>query len=398
MHFFTSININYLPKARVLAHSLKRYQPKSRFTLVLCERADSISFDLDAEPFDQVLFVSDLDIPVVNLDAWMFTHTVVELCTAVKPFAFHILFLRELDDTVVYLDPDIKVFDNLDFLDELLSVSGVVITPHLLSPVPSQDEVITHEISCLKHGTYNLGFLAVHRMRGAHFLDWWKARLLHFCYDEISKGLFTDQRWIDLAPSLFEEVHILRDTSCNVASWNISMRSVTLAENGMYLVDGSPLKFFHFSGYDSGTHDAILSRYAADNKALKDMSKAYYSEQEANGQTQYRSLPWSLGIYRDGTPITQTQRLVYHRRPDLAEKYPDPYSVEDPQGNYIDWYRENNIDGDDEIESYSEERLRLILRSSRREMRDIKNSTTYGLVTKIVHMAKRLGIRKPGAR
>lgn len=397
MHFFTSVNINYLPKARVLAHSLKRYQPTSRFTLVLSERADSISLDLDAEPFDQVLFVNDLDIPVVNLDAWMFTHTVVELCTAVKPFAFHALFLREADDTIVYLDPDIKVFDNLDFLDELLSVSGVVITPHLLSPAPTEDEVIAHEISCLKHGTYNLGFLALHRERGARFLDWWKARLLHYCYDEISKGLFTDQRWIDLAPSLFDEVHILRNTGCNVASWNVSMRRVTLAESGAYLVDGTPLKFFHFSGYDSGTHDAILDRYVTGNKALVDMSATYSAELGANGQAHYQSLQWSLGQYRDGRSITRTQRRAYRDGPGLVEQYPDPYSVSNPQGDYLTWYLEH-IDAGDDIEVLSDERVRRELRSVRRELSDIKNSTTYGSVRKVLDTAKRLGIRKPETR
>jgi glycosyltransferase involved in cell wall biosynthesis len=60
--------------------------------------------------------------------------------------------------------------------------------------------------------------------------------------------MFTDQRWIDLVPSLFEH-HILKDPGYNVAYWNLHERDVAWTGDG-FVVNGRPLTFFHFSGYD----------------------------------------------------------------------------------------------------------------------------------------------------
>ena len=38
--------------------------------------------------------------------------------------------------------------------------------------------------------------------QGRRFIDWWADRLRQFCYDEVPNGLFTDQRWVDLAPGV----------------------------------------------------------------------------------------------------------------------------------------------------------------------------------------------------
>ncbi len=56
---FTSIAANYLPKARVLARSIKRVAPDAHFCLMLVDDAPH-HFDLDSEPFDSVLSLSDL--------------------------------------------------------------------------------------------------------------------------------------------------------------------------------------------------------------------------------------------------------------------------------------------------------------------------------------------------
>src|SRR5262249_20641383 len=42
MHFFTSITTNYLPKARVLATSVKRFHPKAVFHLVCSDSLDDV--------------------------------------------------------------------------------------------------------------------------------------------------------------------------------------------------------------------------------------------------------------------------------------------------------------------------------------------------------------------
>jgi len=327
MHFFTSINLHYLAKARVLASSVKRQHPDSTFTLMLCERPGHFALDLSAEPFDQVLHVNALSIPAPHLEAWIFGHSVVELCTAVKPFAMRELMRRGKDDIVVYLDPDIQVFSPLDFIAESLKQKGVLLTPHLLEPVPLEEEIHLHEISCLKHGVFNLGFVAAHKDRGLRFVDWWCDRLLHFCRADIPQGLFTDQRWVDLSPAFFEEVLILRDTACNVASWNVSRRHVTRTADGGYLVNGQPLKFFHFSGFDAGTHDKIIQLLQPENQALRTLTEEYRALLCQHGQDTLPDSSWSYGHFDNGRKITGRMRRAYRDSHRMQQQIPAPFAA-----------------------------------------------------------------------
>ena len=57
----------------------------------------------------------------------------------------------------------------------------------------------------------------------------------------------------------YTRVHIVRDTSYNVAYWNLDHRDLTYID-GTYLVDGQPLHFFHFSGY-SPNAPYLLSKH-----------------------------------------------------------------------------------------------------------------------------------------
>ena len=66
----------------------------------------------------------DLDIP--DWRPWAFCHSMVELCTAVKPFMLKQLLAREDCDAVVYLDPDICVFSPLPEIAERLQTDRIV--------------------------------------------------------------------------------------------------------------------------------------------------------------------------------------------------------------------------------------------------------------------------------
>ena len=198
-HLFTSITANYLPKARVLAHSAKQQSADICFHVLLC---DDYPADADqaAEPFDSIIDVNEL--PIVELEPWLFGHTVVEMCTAVKAIGFLEIARRFSAKKLFYFDPDIVIFSGLEGLIERLNQHSILLTPHQTMPEKSLDAVIDNEIGSLKYGVFNLGFLGVRTSEEGHrFLNWWAERLRYFCHDDIAGGLFTDQRWIDLAPA-----------------------------------------------------------------------------------------------------------------------------------------------------------------------------------------------------
>jgi len=339
MHFFTSITSNYLPKARVLAKSVKKHNPDAVFHLVLSDKPPE-GFNITNEPFDSLILIENLNIP--DLDSWIFKHSVVELCTAVKGPAFVKIFETTQAEKVIYFDPDIVVLHNLKNLSDILDKSSVILTPHQIVPDTTDDAIIDNEICSLKHGVYNLGFLAVRRSEnGLNFLHWWRDRLLKFCYDDIPNGLFTDQKWIDLAPAFFDDIFILRDKTCNVATWNLTHRKVYADEDNALFIEGSPVKFFHFSGFDSGDQEIMLKKYAADNNALFNFRKWYIQELENAGQQEFGKIPCCYSFYSNGEKITNEHRRLYRSRLDLIQAFPKPALVnETDKICYFYWLKE----------------------------------------------------------
>ena len=47
-----------------------------------------------------------------------------------------------------------------------------------------------------------------------------------------AEGMHYDQRWLDLAPAFFDDVHIMRDAGCNIAHWNLPERDAHLGAKG----------------------------------------------------------------------------------------------------------------------------------------------------------------------
>lgn len=341
MHFYTSININYLPKARILAKSVKQFCPGSKFSLIFSDVIPK-AVDPAQEPFDEIITVMDLGIPVENIHLWIYEHSVVELCTAVKGQAL-VRFLENGIEKVVYLDPDIALFQNLDCLSQLLNEHDVVLTPHVTIPEETDLGIKDNEICALKHGTFNFGFFAVKNSEnGLAFARWWRDRLIDFCYDNIPEGIFTDQRWGDLAPSLFDGVYLWKDAGCNVATWNISHRTIT-KKNEQFYVNGSPLKFYHFSGFDSGSQATMLDRYSEGNSALYELRQWYILRQKEEEQERYEKYPSAYNFYDNNEVITKAERELFRSRKDIIDYFAqtNPHVV-NQERSYYHWYRDKS--------------------------------------------------------
>src|SRR5262249_10868875 len=223
---------------------VREHSPETVRIVVLVDRPDGY-FDPRREDF-QIILSEDLGIPHSR---WFhFKYTLLELSTAVKPYAIeHILGSGEVD-RLFYFDPDITIYGIFPSLVSSLDGNTIVLTPHLTSPI--EDERHPSDLDILRSGSYNLGFIGVRLCEeSSRFLKWWQSKLFEHCVVDLPKGLFVDQRWIDLVPGMFRDVRILRDPGLNVAYWNIAHRRITRSPSG-YMVNGLPLCFFHFSGFD----------------------------------------------------------------------------------------------------------------------------------------------------
>lgn len=247
----TIISKNYLPFARTLYKSVKSKN----------ENIDFFTFIVDEESsYLDVTGMQILCVDVVNISNYKqraMYFDITELNTSVKPDV--ILYLLSIGyHSVIYLDPDIKVFHNLDSLFSPLenNVYDFILTPHITEPI--LDQFFPTEIDMLKTGIYNLGFIGV-GVGGFDIIKWWAKRLEKFGFNDTANGLFTDQKWIDLLPGLSDRVFIERGKGFNMAYWNMHERHLEYKDYE-YTVEGRPLIFFHFSGLDTKNPQNI-SRY-----------------------------------------------------------------------------------------------------------------------------------------
>jgi hypothetical protein len=331
---FTSAALNYIPKVRLLFESLRRFHPDWKLHLLLADELPS-DIDISGEPFDEITTISDLDID--SWRGWAFCHAITELATAIKPWMLERLLLKSSENAkVIYLDPDTVAFSPLVDILDALNEASIVLTPHQTSPDSSIAGIMDNEICSLKHGIYNLGFIGVSNTpTGRAFARWWAERTYFFCRDDIPNGLFTDQRWIDLVPAFFPGVAIMRSSRHNVATWNLTTRQLTRTEDGVFHVDGEPLGFYHFTGFDSGAHKIMAVKNGADNKAVQELVSWYSDQIRPLAGDPLTHRPWAFGRFESGELISREQRLVYRCRQDLQLAFPDPFAL----GGFEDWWR-----------------------------------------------------------
>lgn len=236
---FTLCSINYLSQAKVLHDSFIKHNPDYKFIVGLVDRLENrhyIPGDFQAE----FLEVEQIGIPA--FEEMAIRYNIIELNTSVKPFYIDYFFRYRQADIVVYLDPDICVYNRFTIIEEELSKSDIILTPHILTPIT--DEYKPAEQHFLNYGLYNLGFIALKRSSIAdEFIVWWKERLTYLCVSDICNGLFVDQLWVNLAPVFFEQVNILKHPGLNVAYWNIHERKLTHDEDH-YIVNTNFLLLF----------------------------------------------------------------------------------------------------------------------------------------------------------
>jgi hypothetical protein len=253
--FATSCDLNYIAQAHALAKSVKKYYPDSSFYLGLNENNSELE-PLILERVDEFDFVLTGTRLHPNFDELESRYGIVELCCSVKPSLLLKCFNDE-NEYVIYLDPDTFLFKELFLAFEYLHREEfeAIFTPHLTNLGN-----LEMEVSAMKHGVLNLGFLGLKKTQNTlEFLNWWDLRLRKFCIRDPHRGIFTDQTWAVLGVG-FLKSKILNDPGYNFATWNLSDHEVT-TRNDVIFIDDSELAFAHFSSYSIGGIEKFIQKY-----------------------------------------------------------------------------------------------------------------------------------------
>ncbi len=325
---FTIVAHNYLPRARLLAESFRRHHPESTFFTVVIDHPLQVLVRQVDDP--SLIAVTQIDFGDEGFEYMATGYDVMEFATAVKPFALR-HFLQQ-SDCVLYLDPDIELYAPLSPLVASTRESGVSLTPHCLLPI-QRDGCQPSESGLLAVGTYNLGYVGV-TTKAIGFVDWWAERLRRDALNDPANYIFTDQKWIDLSVPIFLP-HIEQDPGYNVAYWNLDQRAITHVD-GVFYAAGSPLRFFHFSGYDPGRrhwiskHQPVAPRVrVSDSAALMRLFNEYGDRlAKATDVEPVQSYGWADAF--PGLRLTHDIRRAFHgelRRAEqgLCERPPSPF-------------------------------------------------------------------------
>jgi len=341
----TIVARNYLGQAAVLAESFLEHHPGGSFTTLVIDAERGLPAGLDPRVAPVGPEATGLeDAEYARMAA---SYSVVELATAVKPFLLRTMLAGGME-SVTYLDPDIRVYAPLDDIDALAREHGIVLTPHLEHPLPLDRTLTDIEGVLLDAGIFNLGFVAV-GTGATPFLDWWAGRLARDCVIDPEGGKFVDQRWVDLVPGYFDH-RILIDPTINVAWWNLAVRDLQATTHG-YTVEGRPLRFFHFSGYDP-TRPHLLSSHAgpaprvllSDRPGLRKICDEYGELLRAAGHGALAAQPYGLASTAAGLPIDARMRRMYREALQGAEhgdesEPPNPFAS-DAGAAFAEWLRE----------------------------------------------------------
>jgi glycosyltransferase involved in cell wall biosynthesis len=330
---------NYLASVVLLAESFALHHPTVPVVVLLVDGQAGDEFG--GLPFT-VLVPGDLRIERDEFLRMATYYDVTELSTALKPFFLRVLLERA--DSVMYLDPDIEVFAPLDDLFEDARRSAIVLTPHVTRPMP-RDGLEIREEAILVSGQFNLGFVAVGQ-DAEPFLSYWEERTRRYAVRDPANGYFTDQRWVDAVPTMFEH-RVVRDTACNVAYWNLHERVVTATADGGFLVDGRPLRFFHYSGHDPAQPFQISTHLIGPLRIRIDEDndlRRVFTDRSARmtaASTRTEALPYRYARTAGGVRLDQFARRAYWSavcEADRTGSAPPPHAFDDTGGRrFVEW-------------------------------------------------------------
>lgn len=165
-----------------------------------------------------------------------------ELRWSMKPVFIKFLLENKGYDALIFNDNDIYYFGDFHFLFDDLRTSNILLNPHwrIADPEVDKDWFETN----FKDGLYNAGFVGVSKT-AIEAMQWWAKCCLYACEKNPARGLWDDQRYLDMFPVLFEKVKILEHKGCDVAYWNRHDCVRTQVNSEVLINDKWPIIFIH---------------------------------------------------------------------------------------------------------------------------------------------------------
>jgi hypothetical protein len=171
-------------------------------------------------------------------------------------------------EKVVYVDNDIFFYANPHFIFEYLTHHSLIVTPHFYpdSPFRNQNWLEAN----FRVGLFNAGFIGVNR-NAIDFLTWWANCCLFTVKKAYWRGLFDDQKYLDLAPIKVPDMKIMQHRGCNLAGWNDTDLRFNKENNITCINDVDQIVFIHFA-------EMSMKKFASVSHPLYSEYKVYETQ------------------------------------------------------------------------------------------------------------------------
>jgi hypothetical protein len=276
-HFCTIASGNFLPFVHTLFASLQKQEANTTLHVLVTDD------DYQKPTADRLHFYSLKQLAqstVIERILHQYANNNNHLRWALKPAFLH--FLLQENEAVIYVDNDIAFFSSYQFLFKMLERNSVVLTPHWFCkhPYPQPENFTTN----FQIGLFNAGFVGASK-KGIDFLAWWAEACLYRMQRAEDEGYYDDQRYLDMALLVDENVGIVRHLGCNIGSWNMHQNQRTEI-NGQVLINGTfPIVFIHFN------HETVKHILNGNDHLLRPYYKEYEAMFARTGHTLSQYIP-----------------------------------------------------------------------------------------------------------
>ncbi len=243
-HFCTITTLSHFYKVYTLFDSILAVDSSTHLHVLISDADDTALINKYSKSGMKIYLKKDIKGELTSKMIRKYIGSRDKLRWTLKPLFLKYLLSDLKIEKVIYVDNDIAFFGDFEFLFDYLDEYNILLTPHnyYRNPDAHQNWLEAN----FKVGLYNAGFLGVN-INACNTLEWWAKCCLYRCEKSPMRGLFDDQKYLDLFPVIENRTLIVPHKGCNLADWNEEICKREMHGDRVLINGKYPVVFIHFN-------------------------------------------------------------------------------------------------------------------------------------------------------
>lgn len=237
-NYVTLFNSAYLNRGLVMYESLKKVS--ADFALyVVCFDYNTYTM-LKELKYHNLIPVSLKEFEDEKLLSIKAGRTATEYCWTCSASVIWYCIRHYNLNNCAYIDADMFFYSNPEVIWNENKAADVIITLHNYTKDYDQSAV---------SGKYCVQFVGFKNTANAmKILEEWRENCIAWCYNRVEDGKFGDQKYLDVWPEKYNQVHVVKNPTVGLAPWNIQQFKILSESQLIHLPSGVSYMpvFYHF--------------------------------------------------------------------------------------------------------------------------------------------------------